>query len=173
MAKETKFIEVSPSTVNSTIERWNDFGWELLGAPQEINYTTTHRTQETDKHYSSEYTEKTNYVKITFQRDNSIPNYKEIVSLENEYLSLKDPPPPPQDFKTPSFGIIWFLLAAAGIFFGVIPGIVIIVCRLLHNKKKSAEIEPKRQAWLAKKEEGENEVKRKRKDLRSKAKSLQ
>ena len=46
MAKETKFIEVSPSSVNSTMEKWSDFGWEVVGTPQEIFNKTTHRTQE-------------------------------------------------------------------------------------------------------------------------------
>ena len=133
MAKETKFEEVAPNAVNSTIEKWANFGWELLGAPQEINYTTTHRTQETDKHYSSEYTTKTHYVKITFQRDSNISNYGELVKLEKEYNDL-DSIYPKMPIK-PSYGMIWGILTAIGLIFFPV-AILIFILRMVHVSKK-------------------------------------
>jgi len=131
--KETKFVEVSPDDANETIETWAHFGWELLGAPQEINYTTTHRTQETDDHYASEYTEKTHYVKITFQRDTERKNYAELKSLETEFYNLKNPPD--TRYYPELFGCLWIILSIIGLILFVAPGIAIIVWRFVRYSK--------------------------------------
>ena len=86
MAKETKFIEVHPSEVENTIEFWQYFGWELVGAPQEIYNKDSHLERRGDDTYS--VTTTTNYAKITFQRDNSIPNYAELVDLEKKFYAV-------------------------------------------------------------------------------------
>ena len=142
MAKETKFIEVDPNRVNSTIEMWQNFGWEIIGTPQEINYTTTHRTQETDKHYSSEYSTKTNYVKITFQRDKSMQHYDELVGLESIYYSSA-PSKPCEPEKPSAFGCLWIILSGVGLVFCVLPGVAIIIWRLVryNDVKKTYEEE--------------------------------
>jgi hypothetical protein len=163
--KETKFIEVKPDAVNSTIERWANFGWELMGAPQEINYQTTHRTQETDKHYSSEYTTTTNYVKITFQRDNSMPNYKEIIALEQQYNSLKVPPAP---YVPVRFGMLWLILTIAGILVYVIPGILIIIFRCVRYSKNKKIYDAEYAEW----EKSRDKILSEKKGILNSAKSL-
>jgi hypothetical protein len=142
--KETKFIEVEPNAVNSTIETWTSFGWELMGTPQEINYQTTHRTQETDKHYASEYTTTTNYVKITFQRDNAMPNYKELAALEQQYSSLKLPSSPEKPIR---FGMLWVLLSGIGILCYLFPGIFIIIFRCVRYSKKKEIYDTEYAEW--------------------------
>ena len=163
--KETKFEQVEPNAVNSTIEKWANFGWGLVGAPQEINYTTTHRTQETDKHYSSEYTTRTNYVKITFQRDNSMPNYKEIVALEQQYDSLKVPFMPDIPVR---FGLLWGILSAIGLFLYIIPGVVIIIWRLKRYSKKKKIYDAEYAEW----EKARDKIHNEKNEIRRKAKSL-
>ena len=123
MAKETQVVKSAPDAVNSTIETWASFGWELVGTPQETNYTTTQRTQETDKHYSSEYTTKTHYFSITFQRDNSMPNYKELVALEAECYAITAPRP------SRMFNKFWLIASGIGILCYLIPGVIIIIGR--------------------------------------------
>ena len=140
MAKETKFIEVEPNEVESTIEIWQNFGWELIGAPQEIYNKTTHRTQETDKHYSTEYTSTTHYVKITFQREKSMPHYDELVQLENVYYT-SPPSAPSEPIKSSAFGCLWFILIVAGLFAFVVPGIIIIIWRTVKYKKNKKTYE--------------------------------
>jgi hypothetical protein len=129
-----------------------------VGAPQEINYTTTHRTQETDKHYSSEYTTKTNYVKITFQRDSNIPNFKELVTLEKEYDALNSNYP--EMPSKPSYGTIWGILTVAGLLFLPV-AILIFILRMVHVSKK-------RKIWTQECED----VRKKRIEIDDKQKSI-
>ncbi|MDR0475531.1 MAG: hypothetical protein LBH43_17895 [Treponema sp.] len=166
--KETKFIEVGPRDVNSTIEAWASFGWELLGAPQEINYSTTHRTQETDDHYASEYTTTTNYVKITFQRDSGIPNYSQLAELQRQYDSIPEPNYPTPRFGYPFFRLFgfipvsgWTILIALGLFLFIAPGILIIIWRCVSYSEK-------KKIW----EEGYAAYKRKREEIAAKARSF-
>ena len=163
--KETKFIEVGPDAVNSTIETWANFGWELMGTPQEINYQTTHRTQETDKHYSSEYTTTTNYVKITFQRDNSMPNYKELVALEQQYNSLKIPSRPDMPVR---FGMLWLIVSGVGILLYVLPGVAIIVWRCVRYSKKKKIYDAEYAEWGKARDKISNE----KSEIKNKARSL-
>ena len=115
MAKETKFIEVSPSSVNSTIESWGQFGWELVGAPQEIYNKDSHQERRGDSIYN--VTETTHYVKITFQREKSMPGYNELCKLEQEYDNLTFPYYPQ---KPKVIGILWTLLLLVLIFFSFV-----------------------------------------------------
>jgi len=189
--KETQFIKVKPDAVNSTIEMWTNFGWELLGAPQEIYNEATHRTQETDKHYSSEYTTTTNYVKITFQRDTERKNYAELVKLEKQYYaplpSLKTASPGDRP-KKPGvisliimiilllFGILFFLTGTS-IFMGIvflIPGIILLFRRITFSSKLK-NWETANEAYQTNhpaEEEAISEAKKKRNDALEKARSL-
>jgi hypothetical protein len=158
--KETKFIEVEPGDVNSTIETWASFGWELVGAPQEINYSTTHRTQETDDHYASEYTTKTHYVKVTFQRDNGIANYSKLSELQRQYDSVVKPKYPNPRFGYPFFHLLgfipisgWTLLVIIGLFLFVVPGILVIVLRCISYSKKKKIWEEEYAIYTKKREE--------------------
>ena len=165
--KETKFVEVGPDAVNSTIETWANFGWELVGAPQEINYATTHRTQETDKYYSSEYTTTTHYVKITFQRDNSMPNYKELVALEQQYNSLKVSSRPDMPVR---FGMLWIIITIILILTGVgiFVAIPVIIWRCVRYSKKKKEYDAAYAEW----EKTRDKVRNERTELQNKARSL-
>jgi len=153
--KETRFIEVSPDEVNKIVDVWATFGWELLGTPQEINYSTTHRTQETDDYYSSEYTTVTNYVKVTFQRDKEIKNYSQLASLQRDYEAVPRPGTPPSRFGTfRLFGIpIWLIVALIGLFLFVVPGILIIVWRCVSYSKKDKEWDTEYDNMIKKREE--------------------
>jgi hypothetical protein len=86
MAKETQYIQVAPSAVNETIEIWRYFGWELMGTPQEVYNKDSHNEKRGDSLYS--VTETTHYVKITFQREQSMPNYAELCDLEQKFHAL-------------------------------------------------------------------------------------
>jgi len=93
MAKETKFIQVGPQEVQTTIDEWQSFGWELLGAPQEIKTQDVQRYAGQSSDLSTSYykTKKgKHYVKITFQRDKEMTNYQELVILEKTYNEAKD-----------------------------------------------------------------------------------
>ena len=154
--KETRFIEVSPDEVNKIIDVWATFGWELLGAPQEINYSTTHRTQETDDYYSSEYTTTTHYVKVTFQRDKEIKNYSQLASLQKDYESVPRPGTPPSRFgyfKVFGFIPIWLLIGLIGLLLYVVPGVLIIVWRCVSYSKKNKQWDADYDNMIKKREE--------------------
>jgi len=176
MAKETKFIEVNPSSVNSTIEKWGYFGWEMVGVPQEINYQTTHRTQETDKHYASEYTTTTNYVKITFQRDKSIPHYEELVELETRYDSLPSPKYVPQSEpqKPKIFGVLWIILTIVGLCLSFVPGIIIIIWRLVTYPGKLRNWRAESALWEKRDEihEENDKIQKERSEIPKRARTL-
>ena len=129
MAKETKFIQVHPDVVEATIKDWQMFGWEMIGAPQEIYNKDSHIEQRGERQYS--VTETTHYVKITFQRDNKMPHYDELVDLEKRYNSLPCNIPQYEPEKPKKFSIGWIIFAILGICLYVIPGVIIIVYRLV------------------------------------------
>jgi len=116
MGKETKFIEVNPSSVERTIEKWGWFGWEIMGAPQEIYNKDSHLEGRGDSIYN--VTETTHYVKITFQREKTMPNYDELCKLEHEFDN------PPKRLSLPAkpkrFGVIFGLLGFVPLIIGLI-----------------------------------------------------
>jgi len=73
MPKETKSISVHSSEEIEAINFWGNFAWELFNT-QAISF---------------------GQVKLTFQRDSSIPRYDEIVALEQKYLSMPSELPKP------------------------------------------------------------------------------
>jgi ABC-type cobalt transport system substrate-binding protein len=102
MAKETKFIQVDdPDDVEETIEEYGIFGWELVGAPQEIfNKIVYDGDSRTDSHGSTTtvvHKDVMHYVKITFQRDKAMPNYAELRDLEEKYHSVPNIPERPKE----------------------------------------------------------------------------
>ena len=80
--KETKTIQVYPSDdiINSTIEEYASFGWEVI---------SNQRCQEYEgqsdgiKHYST-------FNKITFTREKSSAWYDEVAQIEKEHNTLKE-----------------------------------------------------------------------------------
>jgi hypothetical protein len=120
MAKETKFVKVEPSKVESTIELWQNFGWEMMDAPQEIFNR--------DARYVKEII---NYVKITFQRDNSMPHYVDVCDLERQYHSIRTIDIPVKTHpikKTVSIPTGWFEKGEWGdVLFSSLGGILFII----------------------------------------------
>ena len=88
MAKETKSITVSPQEEQNTIEIWQIFGWELLSS-QEVFNKDSHVETRSDGVYN--ITSTTNYVKLLFSRENTIPNYSQLVALEKEFYNISLP----------------------------------------------------------------------------------
>lgn len=88
MARETKSITVAPSDEQDAIEIWQVFGWELLSS-QEIFNKDTHKETRNDGIY--DVTTTTNYVKLVFSRETTMPNYAQIVALEREYDNIRTP----------------------------------------------------------------------------------
>lgn len=80
--KETKTIQVYPSDdiINSTIEEYGSFGWEVIGNQRCQEYEGQ---SDGIKHYST-------FNKITFTREKSSAWYDEVAQMEREYNTLKD-----------------------------------------------------------------------------------
>ena len=80
--KETKTIQVYPSDdiINSTIEEYGSFGWEVIN-----NQRCQEYDGQTDgiKHYST-------FNKITFSREKSSAWYDAVTQMEKEYNTLKN-----------------------------------------------------------------------------------
>jgi len=177
MAKKTKLVNgVSSSSLQSVIDKHSDFGWELFGNPQEVNITTTHRTQETDKHYASAYDTTTKHWNITFQRDEERKNYAELVELERQYDAPLPPAPSTFAIDMPKrMGCLWIILTFIGFCLWFFPGVIILLWRLLSYKKRVAKWEQQK-AQFEKDSEPANaayeEAKKKRAEVRQKAKSL-
>ena len=77
---ETKIIQVENDsrTINASDEEWGKFGWSVLSVQ------VTHSQNSKDLGDKVETTT-INYVTITYQRDKSMPNYRRIAELEEEY----------------------------------------------------------------------------------------
>lgn len=104
MSQETRSIQVAPSEEQSTIELYQLFGWELKSS-QEIFNQSSHLERDGDS--INQVTTTTNYVKLVFQRDTEMKNYRELADLERQYEGVAFP------MKKKTWG--WFLLGAAAI----------------------------------------------------------
>jgi hypothetical protein len=172
--RDIKSIEVVPEDEEKTVRLWMSFGWELKNnqrvKTQDVQRFTGQDSDGTE-HYQT--TRGVDFIKLTFERDPERKNYAELKSLEEQYYAIPDPVLPTQDYVYPvRFGLLWGILTAIGLFLYVVPGIIIIVWRLVRYKKKVAEVEPKRQVFLARKKEAELEVMRKSQEILKKAQSL-
>jgi hypothetical protein len=136
MAKEIKFISVSPSEVEEIVNLWQQcFGWELMGPPQEIKTQDvqlfTGQSDDGTEHYKTKPGE--HYVKLTFERDpSSVPNYLEIVRLQKEYYSVPEPGNRSHLFSKLSLivlaiGVIMIIAGANQFQFGLDPGTIVMV----------------------------------------------
>ena len=98
---ESKSITCLPNEENSTIDKFERFGWTLESS-QEVFSKDSHLELHGDTQYS--VTETTNYIKLVFKRDKDMPYYQEISALENKYDSLRTPAP---SFKKGMKILIW------------------------------------------------------------------
>lgn len=79
---ESKSISVSPVLEQEIIRKHELFGWNLRSS-QEVFHSGTHHEMRSDELWEVKTT--TNYVKLVFQRDLSLPNIMEIKELEEVY----------------------------------------------------------------------------------------
>ncbi|HML99881.1 MAG TPA: hypothetical protein PKC96_00890 [Bacilli bacterium] len=128
--KETKSVTVSPSQENAEIAIWSDFGWELQSS-QEIFNQDSGLKRRGDTIYN--VTTTTNYVKLVFQRDNSIANYSQIRQKETEFDSLLDIPLK----HGPAINIWWII---SFLLYGI--GLVIFIILKVINKKHNSKAKP-------------------------------
>ena len=135
MAKETKSIEVNPASENNAIEVFQTFGWELMGAPQTIHFKNTTHKDSWDGDHVIATTTTTHYVKMTFQREKSIPNYNELVELENQYYYLRGPSKSSFVCILEKYPIIWVI---AWITY-IIPGVLLLSWKKKHDAKYDEE----------------------------------
>jgi len=166
MAKDTKTISVHPNNEVSAISFFQNFGWELFGN-QEVKTSSSHLKESMWTGDIVQVTETSHYIKLTFQREKSMPNYSRLVQLENEYdsvISSGTPPKKPSKliagvvfafvgymlvFMTLNQGILG-LLATLIIFVAPAVGLYIFRTRYYHRRlvefesAEAAEIEQKR-----------------------------
>lgn len=101
MAKETKSISVHPDDEQETIDLYQTFGWELQSS-QEIFNRDSHL--ERSGNNINSITTTTNYVKLVFARETTMPNYSKLSALENEYNNV--------EFPYQQSAKLWFILSA-------------------------------------------------------------
>jgi len=123
MSKEIKSISVAPSEEEATINFWQIWGWELKST-QEVKtqdvQTFTGQDSDGTEHYKT--TKGEHYIKLTFEREKSMPNYAELCDLEQKYNAASQihvgsvGPIEPEDKGPGCFGWGFSILA---VFFGV------------------------------------------------------
>ena len=117
---------------------WRSFGWELVGAPQEIrtqdSQVFTGQDSDGTEHYRT--TAGVHYIKLTFERDPERKNYSELKSLEGQYYAIKDPycPEPPHLIT-----ILWSILIVAGLIFLIVPGVILLIVHIVSYVKKTKQ----------------------------------
>ena len=112
---ESKSLTVSTSMENETIDYYQKFGWSLLSS-QEI--------------YNKNSVDLGDSVKLVFQRDTSIPNYKRIKELEQAYDNLLNEEP--RSTLIPF--MVHLIIGCILLFTLVIPGVVYFI---IIGKKRS------------------------------------
>ena len=88
--KDIKSITVAPGEEDSTMNLWQSFGWEMKSTQEVKTSESSHLERRGDTIYNVTKAGD-HYIKITFERDQSRQNYKELVSLENQYYNVSDP----------------------------------------------------------------------------------
>lgn len=92
MAKEIKSIDVENAAEELYIKIFQKFGWELKSSQRVFNQSTSPVraiTYEGYTHIESE-TETVDFTKLVFEREQKIPNYDQLVELENEFWRLSE-----------------------------------------------------------------------------------
>jgi hypothetical protein len=148
MAKEIKSVSVAPYAEEATINEWQSFGWQFKSTQevktQDVQVFTKQDSDGTE-HYQTKQGE--HYIKLTFERDPTMPNYARLVELEKTYNSSA-----PNSPDSPSgFGCLWMVLSLVGLFLFVVPGVLIIVWRIKKNKKLKKIYNEEYAAYLEKK----------------------
>lgn len=164
--KEFKSKTVAPGTEEAEISIWQSFGWELVGAPQEVRTSDSQRLTGRDEDYEYYETIKgVHYIKLSFERNPERPHYEELKSLETQYYSIKNPYCP----DAPRFiTFLWLILIVLGLAAYVIPGVILLILHIISHIKKSKK-------WnedFSKYQQELNLVNSQRKEILSKAQAL-
>ena len=151
---ESKSVKCGTWEENSVINEWQSFGWTLKSS-QEVNNIDNHLENRGGTIY--QVREKESYVKLTFDRDTTIPNYKEICAIECEYDRFHEF----QKQDVPGIGFLWFIC--------LIPpltpvGIILLVVKL----KKKSKAQKANEGIDAK----NSQIRSQKSDLRAKARAL-
>ena len=90
MATEFKSLDISVDQEEKIIQAFQSFGWRCIGSQRIFNQTTTPTAAISYESYTYVHseTETVDFVRLTFERDKKMPNYEEIVELEDEFWSL-------------------------------------------------------------------------------------
>ena len=132
--KELKSFSVAPGTEEEEIQLWRSFGWELVGAPQEVrtadSQVFTGQDSDGTEHYQT--TAGVHYIKLTFERNPERKNYSELKALEEQFDSLKKP----TIWEKPQLITkLWLILIGVGLLLYVLPGIILLVIHIIKYKK--------------------------------------
>lgn len=138
---ESKSLTVPPSLENSTIDLWQNFGWTLKSTQEIFNRNTVDLGDSTE-------TTTTNYIKLAFQRDTSIPNYARIKELEANYAEIlnSEPTEIPAIFSLKTHLIIGGILCL----FYVVPGVIYFIIYFKKKKENANWYEKKYAEWSEK-----------------------
>jgi hypothetical protein len=85
---ETKTMTVHPTQEDKAIDFMQNFGWGLKNN-QEIYNKDTRMEDDFWSDGINVITETTHYIKLTFQRDTSTPNYSRLAELERSYNAIE------------------------------------------------------------------------------------
>ena len=173
MAKETKSISVHPDDEQETIDLYQTFGWKLQSSQEIFNQDTYYKSSG-DR--IDRVTNTTNYVKLVFARETTMPNYSKLSALENEYNNVEFP------YQQSAKG--WFILsgivAILSIWIisywliGILPlagAVALLVFAFIKMKKFSDEYWTERRAANEKCEEILNKAKKILREETKKAKN--
>ncbi len=130
--KEVKSITVAPDDHDEAIRIYQSFGYNLLSLSEvkDTNTVTSHEVWG-DTLYEKTNTTVDHYMRLTFDRDQNMPNYQQIKEHEMKYESLSN-----QRAKLvypKGFGII---LTFIGLCLYMIPGILMIIYNCTIRKKR-------------------------------------
>jgi hypothetical protein len=118
---ETMVRQIKPSLENALIQSMARFGWQVMSTQEVAN--SYEKWEDGDLYNVQE-----KYVKITFQRDKDMPDYKEICALEREFEDVNGSIRQISQPEKPSFPALSLLIGIAALI-GV-AGLLILVSRI-------------------------------------------
>ncbi|GHU99608.1 hypothetical protein FACS1894211_05310 [Clostridia bacterium] len=134
---ESRSEQVAPQFEQTTISKYEDFGW-LLQSTQEVvdNYLSSSR--------GNTYQNRSKYVKLMFQRDRDMQNYDAIIRLEREYDTQRAALPPLETAKAMTC-LLWVMLCIPILWPISIPMLIVVNRKRKRMEKVQAEISLKLQ----------------------------
>lgn len=158
-------VTVDPSKRNEAIMLYQSFGWDYKSENEVKTNDSQFLTKSTEEY--NEYTtiKGTHYIRINFERDQTRQNYAELKSLEEQYFAIKDPYCP----DLPRFVTkVWLILIGIGLVAYVIPGIILLVIRIIVYVKKKKQFDEDYVSYTKKMDE----IRVQREEILAKAQAL-